>query len=144
GHAVVASPRAVILVPLPDVALECRLGVELELMDVNILAEILLQRFEQARVLHQQSEHLVEGVRRERGARRAGLLAPDLFAVGLEDLLALDAKERDLLLREAVGHEDEALLVEGLELFGCELHRQCSSSTDHFTGEARGLPFSTV
>ncbi len=91
-HAVVARPGAVVLVPLPDVALEGGLGVELELMDVDVLAEILLQRPDQPRMADQQAEHLAEGVRREGGARRAGLLAPDLLAVGLEDLLALDAR----------------------------------------------------
>ena len=49
-HAVVARPGAVVLVPLPDVALERGLGVELELVDVDVLAEILLQRADQPRV----------------------------------------------------------------------------------------------
>ena len=104
--------------PLPDVALERRLGVELELVDVDVLAEILLERPDQARMAHQQAEHLVEGVRGKGGARRAGLLAPDLLAVGIEDGFALDAQQRDLLLAEAIREEDEALIVEGLELFG--------------------------
>ena len=101
-HAVVARPGAVVLVPLPDVALEGGLGVELELMNVDVLAEILLQRLDQPRMGDQQAEHLVEGVRGEGGARRAGLLAPDLLPVGFEDLLGLDAQQRDLLLGEAV------------------------------------------
>ena len=67
---------------------------------------------------HQQAEHLAEGVGGEGRSRRAGLLAPDLLAVGLEDLLALDAQQRDLLLREAVRQEDVALVVEGFELLG--------------------------
>src|SRR4029079_3550252 len=117
-HAVVARPGAVVLVPLPDVALERGLGVELELVDLAALAEILLQRPDQARMADQQPEYLAEGVRGERRSRRAGLLAPDLLAVGLEDLLALDAQERDLVLREAVRQKDVALSVEGFELLG--------------------------
>src|SRR5205823_3031463 len=108
----------VVLVPLPDVALESGLGVELELMDVNVLAEILLERADQPRVADQQAKHLAEGMGREGGARRPGFFAPDLLAVGLEDLLALDAEQRDLLLRKAVRQEDIALVVEGLELLG--------------------------
>ena len=46
------------------------------------------------------------------------LLAPDLLAVGLEDAVGLDAQQRDLVLGEAVGKEDVALLVESLELLG--------------------------
>ena len=80
-HAVVARPGPVVLMPLPDVAFEGGLGVELELMDVDVLAEILLQRLDQPRVPRQQAEHLAEGVRGEGGAWRAGLLAPDLLAV---------------------------------------------------------------
>ena len=87
-------------------------------MDVDVLAEILLERADQPRMAHQQAEHLAEGVGREGGARRAGFFAPDLLAVGLEDLLALDAEQRDLLLREAVRQEDVAFVVEGLELLG--------------------------
>src|SRR5262249_35412369 len=63
-----------------------------------------------------------EGVGSERGARRAGLFAPDLLAVGLQNLLALDTERLDLLLGEAVGHEDVAVAVESLELVGGKLH----------------------
>ena len=72
---------------------------------------------------YQQLEHLVEGVGGERGARRASLLAPDLLAVGFENLLALRAEHGDLVLGEAIGQEDEALVVEGFELLGRELHQ---------------------
>ena len=52
-HAVVARPGAVILMPLPDVALERRLGVELELMHVDVLAKELAERFDQPRMAGQ-------------------------------------------------------------------------------------------
>ena len=117
-HAVVALPGAVVLVPLPDVALEGGLGVELELVDVDFLAEQLPQRLDQARMARQQPEHLAEGVRGESGARRAGLLAPDFLAVELEDVLGFDAQQRDFFFRETIGKEDVALFVEGSKLFG--------------------------
>jgi hypothetical protein len=50
GHAVVARPGPVILVPLPNVPFKRGLGVELELMHVNRLAEILHERLDQARM----------------------------------------------------------------------------------------------
>jgi hypothetical protein len=61
---------------LPDVALERGLGVELELVDVELLAEQLLERRDQPRVMREQTEDFVEIVRGERGARRARLFAP--------------------------------------------------------------------
>ena len=125
-HAVVALPGAVILVPLPDVALEGGLGVELELVDVDLLAEQLPQRLDQARMARQQAEHFAEGVRGEGGARGAGLLAPDFLAVELEDVLGFHAQQRDLFLGEAIGEEDVALFVEGSKLLGVELHGQRS------------------
>src|SRR6185436_5875950 len=103
GHAVVARPGAVILMPLPDVAFEGGLGVELELMDVNVLAEILPQRFDQPRMPRHQPEDLAESVGREGGARRAGFLPPDFLPVGGQDVLRLGGEERDLLFGEAIG-----------------------------------------
>src|SRR5450830_72630 len=67
-HAVVALPGAVVLMPLPEVALEGGLGVELELVDVNLFAEQLPQRLDQARMPRQQAEHFTEGVGGEGGA----------------------------------------------------------------------------
>src|SRR6185295_6863380 len=122
GHAVVARPGAVVLVPLPCVALERRLGVELELMDVEAFAEQLLQRRDQARVMRQKPEHLVELVRGECGARRAAFLAPYFRAVELEDRVALRAHQRDLVIGEAVGEKQIAKLVELTELLGGQFH----------------------
>ena len=60
----------------------------------------------------QQAERLVEGVGGEGGARRAGLLAPHLLAIELEDRLGIVAQKRDFLFAEAVRKEQIALLVE--------------------------------
>ena len=49
-HAVVARPGAVILVPLPDIAVEGRLGVDLVLVHVELFAEQLLDRLDQPRM----------------------------------------------------------------------------------------------
>jgi hypothetical protein len=64
-------------------------------MDVHLFAEILPQRFDEARMMRQQPEDFAEGVGREGGARRAGFLAPDFRPVGCEDGLRLGAQQRD-------------------------------------------------
>src|SRR5215472_138483 len=85
-HAVIARPGAVILVPLPDIALERGFGVDLELMHVESLAKHLLDGADQPRMTAEEAEPLVVGVRGKSGPRRAGLLAPDLPAVAGIDL----------------------------------------------------------
>jgi hypothetical protein len=50
---IVARPGAVILVPLPDIALERGLGVNLVLVHVKLFAEHLLDRSDQPRVVTQ-------------------------------------------------------------------------------------------
>ena len=121
-HAIVARPGAVVLVPLPDLAFECGLGVELELMDVDVLAEQLAQRLDQTRMPRQQAEDIAEGMRGKGGARRPALFPPDFLPVELEDFFRFVAQQRDFFLAEAVGKEDKALFVEGADLFGAELH----------------------
>jgi hypothetical protein len=122
GHAVVARPGAVVLVPLPNVTLERRLGVELELVDVDVLPERLPQRFDQPRMMRQQAKHLVVFVRREGGARRAALLAPDFLAMLAENLVGAAAHQGDLFFGEAIGKEAVALLVELAQLLGGQIH----------------------
>src|SRR5262245_66655536 len=108
--------------PLPHVAFEGGLGVELELMNVDILAEQLPQRLNEARMPREQAEHLAEGVRGKRGPRCPGLLAPDFLAVLRENTRGFRAKQRDLLLGEAIGEEHVTLLIEGLQLVGRQSH----------------------
>ena len=95
GHAVVTSPSAVVLVPLPDIAGELGLRVDLELVHVDLFAEHLLQRFDEPGVAAEDREGLVIGVGGEGGARRAGGFAPDFLAVLGVDLFAFLAQNRD-------------------------------------------------
>src|SRR3546814_17694217 len=69
-HQIVARPGAVILMPLPDVAVEGRLRVDLVLVHVNGTVEYLHHRIDQARVTAEPAEGLVEGMRSEE--RRVG------------------------------------------------------------------------
>ena len=62
-------------------------------------------------------------MRGEGGARRAGLLAPHLLAVGGVDRLGLVAQDRDLFLREAAGQEQIAFLSELPKLLCRQRHR---------------------
>src|SRR5437870_7762347 len=61
-HAVLARPGAVILVPLPDVAVEGRLGVDLDLMHVERFAEQLLDRLYEAGMGAEQAKPLIVGM----------------------------------------------------------------------------------
>src|SRR6478609_7699742 len=110
-HAVVARPGAVILMPLPDIAIEGRFGIELELMDVNVLIEQLPQWLDQPRMLGKEREDVAEGMRCEHGARRAGFLPPDFLPVELEHPLRLVTQQRGFFLAETTGKVNEALLV---------------------------------
>src|SRR5690606_18733846 len=98
GHAIITRPGAVILMPLPDIAVELGLRIHLELVHVELLAEHLLDRFDETRVSGEDAERLVVGVRSERRAGCAGLLAPYLLPALVEDLLGLATEHRDLFL----------------------------------------------
>ena len=130
-HAVVARPGAVILVPLPDIALERRLGVDLVLVHVELFAEHLLDRTDQARMIAEQAKRLVVGVGGERGSRRPGLLAPHFLAVGRVDLLGLAAQDCDFLFRKAAGQEQPAFVMKLPELLCREFHRDLLPSVRH-------------
>ena len=127
GHLVVAVPRAEVLVPLPDLAVERGLGVHLVLVHVHGAVNELHDRLDEARVAPEAAERLVVGMGRERGARDAARLAPHLVAVEGVDLVGGGPQHRRLLGREARGEEQVALLVEPLELVWGQLHDESSS-----------------
>src|SRR5690348_3790464 len=91
GHSVVARPRAIVLMPLPHITLEGGLGVELELMDIDVLTEQLSKRFDQARMSRQKAEYFTECVSGKSCPRCAGFLAPYFLAVELEDVVRFRA-----------------------------------------------------
>ena len=91
-------------------------------MHVNVLAEQLAKRLDQPRMAGQQAKGLVERVGGESGARRAGFLAPHLFAIELEDRLRIIAQQRDFRFGKAIGKEQVSLLVEFLDLPRREFH----------------------
>ena len=69
-HQVVIEPGAVVLVPLPNVALKSHLAVDLELVHVERLAQQVFHRFDHARVARQFGKGLAVHVRGKVGAHR--------------------------------------------------------------------------
>src|SRR3546814_19175345 len=84
-HQIVARPGAVVLMPLPDVAVEGRLGVDLVLMHVDGAVEYLHDGVDQARMPAEPPEGLVEGGGREGGSADARLFSEILLAPLRED-----------------------------------------------------------
>src|SRR5215471_1726513 len=73
-------------------------------------------------MMRHKPEGFVVGVGGKGGARRPGLLAPDLAAIAVQDLVRFAAQDRDLVLREAVREKQIALFVEDLKLLGGKRH----------------------
>jgi len=103
GHGVIAMPCAEVLMPLPDIAIEGLLAVDLELMHVDRLAKNLLHRLHHAGMTGELREHIAVRMRCETGAWcDAILLANDfgaMFGVDARDFVAQhlhfgSAKER--------------------------------------------------
>jgi hypothetical protein len=119
GHQVVVHPGAVVLVPLPDVAVEGGLAVDLELVHVQLLAEELHHRLDHARVAREPRERLAVHVRGEIGAHRiAALLAHVLGTPHRIEARHLVGERFDLLGREERREEEVAVPVEGGDLVG--------------------------
>src|ERR1700704_1501452 len=74
------------------------------------------------RLMAHHPEGFIVSVRGKGGAGRAGLLAPDLLAIGPENSVGFAAQNCHLVFGEAVREKHVALLVEGMDLLGCELH----------------------
>src|SRR6516162_5155428 len=122
GHAVVALPGAVILVPLPNIAGERRLCVDLELMHVDFFTEELLDRLDHAWMRAEQAERLVVEMGGKGGARRTALLAPDLGPVGVIDRNRLAREKIHFFLAEQFRQEQPALAIEELDLLRRQFH----------------------
>jgi len=86
---------------------------------VELFAEELLDRLDQARVSTQDAEGLVVGVGSEGGARSAALFTPDFLPVGKVNIFRFETKNLDFFRRKVVRQEDIALFFEVCELFRC-------------------------
>src|SRR5262249_55067430 len=122
-HVVVALPSAVILVPLPNVAVESHLAVNLELVHVNRLAEELCHRLDHSRVAREPGDRSAVHVRR--GIRAHGIAA--FLAHVPRPLLCVERRyfvreHLDLRRREMAGKEKVAVAFEVFLLAMRELH----------------------
>src|SRR5262249_47965261 len=128
GHLVVVEPGAVVLVPLPDVAVEGHLAVDLELVHVHVLAEEVPDRLHHAWVARQLGERVAVHVRREVGAHHvAGLLAHGLRPALRVQSWDLVDEDLDLLVPEQARKVEIAIPIEPLCLLLGELHANTSS-----------------
>jgi hypothetical protein len=122
-HEVVVHPGAVVLVPLPDVAVEGHLSVDLELVHVHVFPEDLHDGIDHAGMARQPREGLAVHVRGEIGAHHvAGLLAHVLGPALRVQARHLVGEELDFLRREERGKEKVTVAIELLELLRGELH----------------------
>ena len=122
GHLVVAVPGAVVLVPLPYVAVEGGLGVHLVLVHVHRSVEELHHGSDDAWMPAQPAERLVVAVRREGGARHAARFPPHLLPVHGVHLVGGTLQDRNFPRTEHRRNEEVTLLLEAGQLFGAELH----------------------
>ena len=122
-HQIVVLPRAVILVPLPDVSVEGHLAVDLELMHVHRLTQELLDRLNHARMASEFRELPVVKVRGEvRAHGIAAFLANVLCAaLGIERGNFIE-ESRDLLRRKQRRQKQIPVAVELLYLLFAEVH----------------------
>ena len=127
-HVVVAFPGAVVLMPLPDVAVERRLAVELELMHVNLARQHLLGWLEDAGMANETPKDLVVRMAGERGPHRlAVLLVPDFVARFIENGGDFALHDRHFLGRKQVRHDDVALVLELTQLVVVQQHDRHSA-----------------
>ena len=106
--------------PLPDVAVECGLAVDLELVNVNVVVEDLLRGFDQPRMASEPAVSVVVGVRREVGTHGiavffAYILGPQ-FGV---EFRHFRVERPDLGGREVPREKQITLAVIFLDLGGC-------------------------
>jgi hypothetical protein len=122
-HHVVVHPGPVVLVPLPHVALEGHLAVDLVLVHVDVFAEEIHHRPDHARVARQARERLAVQVRREiRADRVAALLA---HVEGLAPCVQCGhrvGQRARFVGCEQPGKEEVAVAIELRQLLGGELH----------------------
>src|SRR6266480_1671083 len=123
GHQIVVLPGAVVLVPLPDVAVESHLAVNLELVHIQLFAEQLHDRLDHARMARELRERQAVHVRGEVRAHRVTALLANVLrpALGVEPR-HLVYEDFDLAPREQAGKKEVAIALEPPDLFLTEFH----------------------
>src|SRR5215472_62839 len=123
GHVVVALPGSIVLMPLPHVAIECHLAVDLELMHVHRFAEELHYWFHHPRMASETREWSAVQMRGEIRAHRVAAFLAHVLRPMLRVQRRHFVDERlDLRGAEMARQENIAVAIERLELGICELH----------------------
>ena len=123
GHVVIGLPGAVVLVPLPDVAVESLFAIDLELVHVDRLAEDLRHRVDHAGMASELGEGLVHQMgRKDRANRVRAFFANHFLALLAIERRHFGEQHRHFLLAEKRIKEQIAVPVKGLELRGGQFH----------------------
>lgn len=116
GHRILLQPIKIVLMPLPLVAIKTELGVDFELMHIDLAAEQLSRRHGHAFEAREPRKNLACLVCGENSADRAIFFqnAPRLIDSKLAICLVLE--QLDLGGREPLLDDEEAVLMEGVDL----------------------------
>ena len=109
--------------PLPDIAGELRLGVDLVLMQVDAFAIHLHQRLNQPGMAAKRVENGRVTMNGEGGTRGSVLLQINLIALQGEQTVRFPLQDVDLFLREVIGQEQPAFILQLLQLSFIQFHR---------------------
>ena len=123
-HPVRAVVGGEVVVPLPHVPGESGLGVHLDLLDVELLAEELARRRDEPGVAHHPRVDLASKVQAHRGSYRVARLLAEVLGAPLgEEPRQLRLECLHLARREPPRQNQEALFPEPLDLGIMKLHR---------------------
>ena len=128
-HEVVGLPGAIVLVPLPEVAIESHLAVDLKLVHVDGFAKDLHDRLDHAWMAREPGERLAVHMSREVGTHRLTALLAHVFrpVLGIETRHLVN-QDLDLLRGEQARKEEITLAVELCNLLLRKLHPVSSSA----------------
>ena len=122
-HPVFFQPVSIVLMPLPDVAGELGLCVDLVLVEIDAFAIHLHQWLNQPRMATERVENLRIAMNSERGSGRAVLFQINLVARQGEQTVRLPLQDINLFLTEIIGQEQPALIAKLLQLRIVQFHR---------------------
>ena len=124
GYPVLVVVRGEVVVPLPLLAGEGLLGVDLHLLDVQLVdPEELPGGFHEARVTNNRGEHVISQVQAHRGADDVSGLLPEVLRPALVEQPRQPSEHRlNLTGREQSGQDEQAITLERCNLLVGQPH----------------------